>query len=83
MDDYQIAELLSGRRPLLAYEGFWGDEAAIRQAWQEHETGLLQLWRERWQPPKFADWVEPEGRRLVYPPGWRKFCGHFGSVHAK
>ncbi len=75
-NDYELGELLGCGATLLGGEGFCGDTAAMRAAWQQNEAEFLALWRSNWQPAsKFAGWVEPRGPRASLPPGWHKFLG--------
>ncbi len=86
LDDYKIAELLSGEQPLIPTEGFYDASApggrcaemrdvfAMRMAWAQHGQELLELWNSGWPGTKFAGGGKCfDGLRIGMPPGWRRF----------
>jgi hypothetical protein len=76
VDDYHIAELFSLQKALLAFHGYWGDEAAIAAAWATLERPLIELWITGWEPRVrflMRDAAIP-GAPGTRPVGWWKYC---------
>jgi len=87
LNEYQYAELLSLRAPLIAGEGFWdrdapgerlvADQRDMKQMeaeWHEREVELINMWTIGWQPDSpFANYPEKLGRPGTRPPGWWLF----------
>jgi hypothetical protein len=76
LDDYRLSELFSLRRPLIALNGYAGDEAAIAAAWARLERPLVELWISGWKPAvKFVvSEAEEPGAPGTRPAGWWRYC---------
>ena len=86
LDEYEYAELLTLRSPLLAGHGFWDrssqdgtlvadqrDLKKMEELWHQREGELISMWCIGWQPDSpFASYPKL-GRPGTRPPGWWRF----------